>query len=355
MQDPSTAQKVLQQHWATWYTADDFAAMKAAGLNHVRIPLGYWSVPMNESVDPYIPGAWNYLLKALNWAKNNSLNVVLDLHGAPGSQNGYDNSGQRTNNPVWAANPANVSLTIDILTFIVTEIGGMIDVIELLNEPAGFISQDWADTIRQFWQDGYNAVRDAVGGNIKVMIGDAFLGVQSWTGFLDAPSAQGVFMDIHQYQIFNDQQLNFTYDQHISAACSLMSSYDPFNENNLWTVMGEWSTANTDCAQWLNGRGVGARWDGSWFPAAGNPVFGSCDGLTGSSANFSDDYKTFLRQYWEAQVDVGESIQGWIYWAWKTESADEWSYEKGLAGGWIPQDPTERMYPGLCDSVISST
>ena len=109
MQDPSTAQQVLQQHWATWYTADDFAAMKAAGLNHVRcvslqcllparnvsccvsrIPLGYWSVPMNESVDPYIPGAWNYLLQALNWAKNNSLNVVLDLHGAPGSQNGYE-------------------------------------------------------------------------------------------------------------------------------------------------------------------------------------------------------------------------------------------------------------------------
>ena len=34
----------------------------------------------------------------------------------------------------------------------------------------------------------------------------------------------------------------------------------------------------------------------------------------------------------------------------QAESADEWSYQKGLEGGWIPQDPSQRLYPGLCDS-----
>ena len=34
----------------------------------------------------------------------------------------------------------------------------------------------------------------------------------------------------------------------------------------------------------------------------------------------------------------------------QTENADEWSYQKGLEGGWIPQDPSQRLYPGLCDS-----
>jgi hypothetical protein len=33
----------------------------------------------------------------------------------------------------------------------------------------------------------------------------------------------------------------------------------------------------------------------------------------------------------------------------QTESADEWSYQKGLDGGWIPQDPSQRLYPGLCN------
>lgn len=32
----------------------------------------------------------------------------------------------------------------------------------------------------------------------------------------------------------------------------------------------------------------------------------------------------------------------------QAENADEWSYQKGLEGGWIPQDPTDRMYPGIC-------
>ena len=54
-------------------------------------------------------------------------------------------------------------------------------------------------------------------------------------------------------------------------------------------------------------------------------------------------------RYWESQVDIGEAIQGWVYWTWKVEDADDWSYQRGLQGGWIPQDPTERMYPNVCN------
>ena len=54
----------------------------------------------------------------------------------------------------------------------------MVDVIELLNEAAGFMGPAWAAAIRQFWLNGYQAVRQAAGAGIKVMIGDAFLGVQ---------------------------------------------------------------------------------------------------------------------------------------------------------------------------------
>ncbi|KLO17187.1 glycoside hydrolase family 5 protein [Schizopora paradoxa] len=356
LQSFDVANQTLQQHWATWITADDFVAIQEAGLNHVRIPLGFWS-----SVAPYIPGAWPYLLKALNWAKANSLNVILDLHGAPGSQNGYDNSGQRTSQPVWAtgnfnddANITNINRTIQILTFITSEIGGMVDVLELLNEAAGFEGAQWAAAIRQFFQDAYSEVRNVSRPDMKIMIGDAFLGVDSWQDFLTSPSAQGVLMDYHEYQIFSVPELQRTQDEHISFACSLIPDLSNFNNQNLWTVLGEWSAASTDCALWLNGRNVGSRWDGTWFPGPGSPVLGSCAGLTGDSGNFSSDYKTFLRKYWEVQVDIGESVQGWVWWTWKAENADEWDYQKGLAGGWIPQDPTEKLYPGLCSTNSTS-
>lgn len=61
--------------------------------------------------------------------------------------------------------------------------------------------------------------------------------------------------------------------------------------------MGEWSAASTDCALWLNGRGVGSRWDGTLQGDPTTQVHGLCDGLTGSLATFSNDYKTFLRKF----------------------------------------------------------
>lgn len=352
--DSQTARKILTQHWETWITEDDFAAIKAAGLNYVRIPLGYWSVPLTSSdthestsVTPYTPGAWPYLLRGLNWAKKYSIHVILDIHGAPGSQNGYDNSGQRTSNPVWAMNHANVSRTVDTLRYIAENIGGMIDVVELLNEPAGFRGDDWAQTVRQFWLDGYDAVRTAAGNGIKVMIGDAFLGVQNWNGFLTYPRGQGVIMDFHEYQIFSDPELSRSFDEHVAFACTYSDNLSSYQSSNIWTIVGEWSNAVTDCAKWLNGRGVGSRWDGTWFPS-NSQYHGSCTNFTGSYSGFSSTYKTFLRKYWEVQVEIGENVSGWVFWTWKAENADEWSYQKGLEAGWIPRDPTDRQYPQIC-------
>ena len=58
----------------------------------------------------------------------------------------------------------------------------------------------------------------------------------------------------------------------------------------------------------------------------------------------------WVPRYYEAQVAIGEAIQGWVYWTWKVEDADDWSYQRGLEGGWIPQDPSDRMYPDICSS-----
>ncbi|TBU33304.1 glycoside hydrolase [Dichomitus squalens] len=355
MLDADYALDVLQNHWDTWITEDDFAAIAAAGLNHVRMQIGYWSIPITSadtnyttSVTPYIAGAWPYLLRALGWAKKHGVHVILDLHGAPGSQNGYDNSGQR-GSANWAQGD-NVARTVDIVRFVANQIGGMIDVLELLNEPGGWQS-DIADVIGQYWQDGYNAVRNATGTSLKVMIGDAFLGVDNWDGFLTYPDAQGVLMDFHEYQIFNYDQLEMSQDEHINYSCQVLQTLSNYAKSNLYTVSGEWSNAITDCAKWLNGRGVGARWDGTW--QSNQPTFGSCDGYTGNMSTFSDDYKNFLRKYFESQVAIGEAVQGWIFWTWKAENADDWSYQKGLEGGWIPQDPTDRLYPDICSNSTS--
>ncbi|TEB33365.1 glycoside hydrolase family 5 protein [Coprinellus micaceus] len=353
LMDRQDADALLKQHWETWITEDDFIAIKAAGLNHVRIPVGYWSVPVTSgdtrystSPDPYIPGAWPYLLRGLNWARKHGVHVIIDLHGAPGSQNGYDNSGQRTGSPRWALDQDNVGRTVDVVKFIAQNVGGLIDVLELLNEPAGFRGDAWESAVRGFWEDGYDAVREVAGEEMRVMIGDAFLGVNHWTNFLVPPRGHDVLMDFHEYQIFGDDQLDRSVDEHVEFACGYTQTLPNFAAGNIWTVVGEWSNAITDCARWLNGRNVGARWDNTYSDTG--RYHGSCDGYTGSFGNFSDSYRQTLRRYFEVQIEIGERVQGWVFWTWKAEEADEWSYQRGLEGGWIPRDPTDRMYPNIC-------
>jgi aryl-phospho-beta-D-glucosidase BglC (GH1 family) len=54
----------------------------------VRIPIGYWAYDVAPG-EPFIQGQHNYLLKAISWAQAYNIKVIIDLHGAPGSQNGH--------------------------------------------------------------------------------------------------------------------------------------------------------------------------------------------------------------------------------------------------------------------------
>lgn len=103
----NTSLTLLDNHFKTWITEDDFEQIKTNGFNLVRIPIGYWAWKQNTDKnlyidnitfnDPYVSDGLQlkYLNNALEWAQKYELNVWLDLHGAPGSQNGFDNSGER--------------------------------------------------------------------------------------------------------------------------------------------------------------------------------------------------------------------------------------------------------------------
>lgn len=79
-QQDSNAESVLQSHWASWATQGDFQKIAGAGLNMVRIPVGYWAFEKYEN-DPYVKGAAEYLDQAIGWAADAGLNVWVDLHG----------------------------------------------------------------------------------------------------------------------------------------------------------------------------------------------------------------------------------------------------------------------------------
>lgn len=214
------------------------------------------------------------------------------------------------------------------------------------------------DVVHDYFTTAYNIIRHPNGqgldSSIIVLIHDAFMNGTYWGDYLTAAEGtHDVVMDTHQYQVFVDSLLNLTLDEHLEYTCNNLST--AISQYELPIIVGEWTNAITDCGYWVNGRNQGARWDGTF---AGDSAFNnSCAGLSRDASTFSSDYLTFLRKYWEAQVDTFETSYGWIQWAWKIEAgySDEWSYKAGLQYGWIPQDPTERQYPDICASYSSPT
>lgn len=82
-----TADVVFARHWDTWTTQDDIAKIVKFGLNVIRIPVGFW---MREDLvhawEHFPRGGLAYLDRLVGWAADAGLYVIIDLHGAPGSQ-----------------------------------------------------------------------------------------------------------------------------------------------------------------------------------------------------------------------------------------------------------------------------
>jgi len=51
-------------------------------LNHVRLPIGFWAFEISGG-EPYRQGQLPYLTKAVQWAKNQGLKVIVRPPCAP--------------------------------------------------------------------------------------------------------------------------------------------------------------------------------------------------------------------------------------------------------------------------------
>jgi glucan 1,3-beta-glucosidase len=349
---PSQAASTIENHYATFVTEQDFASMANAGLDHVRIPYSYWAVVTYDD-DPYVfRTSWRYLLRGIEWARKYGLRVNLDVHGLPGSQNGWNHSG-RQGTIGWlngTDGTLNAQRSLDIHDqlsqfFAQDRYKNIIAFYGLANEPR--MTYLNVSAVNAWSASVYQTIRQN-GVNANIVFGDGFLGLPNWKGQLQGYS--GLVLDVHQYVIFNDAQIIFNHTAKINYACtgwteqaeqsmSTSTGYGP-------TMFAEWSQADTDCATYLNDVNVGNRWTGTYN--SGNPdtqvlsplcpakTNCECTDANADPSTYSSAYKQWLLMFAEAQMVSFEKGWGWWYWTWKTESAPQWSYEAGLAAGILP-------------------
>ncbi|KAH6647968.1 beta-glucosidase 6 [Truncatella angustata] len=360
-----TAASTIEKHYATFVTEQTFIEIADAGLDHVRIPYSYWAVETYDD-DPYVfRTSWRYLLRGIEWARKHGLRVNLDLHALPGSQNGWNHSGRQgvigwlngTNGDTNRQRSLDVHDRLSKF-FAQDRYKNVVTFYGLANEPR-MVNLD-ATAVVQWTTDAYNLVRGN-GLTTNLVFGDGFMGLQNWQGKLT--NMDGLVLDVHQYVIFNNDQIVYPHQEKVTYACSgwteqtkqsldTSTGYGP-------TMFAEWSQADTDCGKYVTNVGWGNRWEGTYdsgnastealtpkCPAKNSSC--SCTMADADVGTYSDEYKKFLLMFAQAQMTSFEYGWGWWYWTWDTESAPLWSYKQGLAAGILPAKAYDKSYS--CDS-----
>lgn len=296
---------VLQPHWDTWLNETHIEILSEAGFQYARIPIGYWILDRNAT-EPLPAGGWYYLERAIGWLGKHGMKAVIDLHGAPGSQNGHDNSGK--SGPIEWNTPTNINRTVHVLGMLASRVvawdsnktmAGVVAGIETLNEPwsTAVNGPITFDTLRAFYVQAYDAIRTA-GFNGIIWISDAFAGSQPWEGVLAPPDYTNVMLDSHLYHAFGGPTSNMTPWAVTDYVCSNDAPGVSARTDADWVVVGEWSNAlkqgNTptgpnaltpDAASWLRSMTAAQMraWDGSY---AGGPGRGNGPGKGSFFWNF---------------------------------------------------------------------
>lgn len=233
----SDAPDRLKKFRDSFITEADFAWLAEQDVNLIRLPVGYW---LFGSASPY-HATVEYVDRAFEWAAKHNLQILLDLHGAPGSQNGNDHSG--CTGPIgWCDSGHNYGAqTLNILARICQRYGQSPQLwgIELLNEPSPQIPPK---ELRQFYKRGYDLVTTGCAEQVKVVAHDAF---RPWRWPLHFPLFKypRLIIDHHHYQLFTEKDRGLSPWQQVRRARRWLYWQLALPRLTHNTMIGEWSLA----------------------------------------------------------------------------------------------------------------
>lgn len=281
----------LARHRASFITANDFKWLAQQGIEAVRLPLGWWVF----GAGPYVP-AVEYVDLAFEWSRQAGLAVILDLHGAPGSQNGNDHSG-RSGPTRWQVQAGHITKSLEVIRRLAERYKNHPNLygIELLNEPGWSVP---AAALKNYYRQGYWQVRQVVGERVKVIFSDGYRHY-SWAGLYRTPAYSNTAQDVHLYQVFSEQDRHLSFNSHLNKATGwqkMIRQLQTYND----VLVGEWSLA---------------------LP---------------SEVYDQRQINHQMQAYARAQLAAfAQARAGWFFWTYKTESAPAWSLRDSIISGWL--------------------
>lgn len=172
---------------SNWITRNDFNQIAQDGFNIVRIPILY---DVLEEVDGY-----EWLDHAIEWAKENNLYTIIDLHGLPGRQSREHHTGEADVN-LFFKDCNYLRQAVQIWTRIAKRYRDMPHVVgyDLMNEPMG---ADSAEQVLYAQYQIYQAIRRVDSKHI-IFIEDGYKGISHMVNPVWG-CMENVVLSTHQY------------------------------------------------------------------------------------------------------------------------------------------------------------
>lgn len=314
----------LRQHWQTFITRDDFSWLAGIGINAVRIPIGHWifgaNYPYHRTYGdyqyPFVEGGIDILDQAFQWSEDLGLAIILDLHAAPGCQNGFDNGGIK-DVCEWHTDESYINHSLWVLGQLAERYHGRpaLHGIEVLNEPRWDID---TNLLKKYTADGYYRIRKyCKAEDVAVVFHDGFRSYKEYLGFMKEPEFENVVFDIHRYQCFERVDIDSDIYGHVrKTVVDWKQEADAIiQEMDQWTYVGEWSL------------GLDLRVVSLWANGPFNHALEKMD-------KFQMDVA--YRAYASAQLATYEKYLGWFFWSYKTETTPAWCFRDCVHNGWLP-------------------
>ncbi len=186
--------RLMKLYRDSYIGARDFPIIRSFGMNLVRLPFEYALLEDDAKPMTVRPDAFLYLDRCIEWAEQNDMYVLLDLHGAAGRQNEYAHSGWAKQNGFWKS-PEDQKRTLWLWGEIAKRYAKRDSVMgfEPLNEPWG----GGPDALLDFTKRWYAKVRPLAPEKILVMPG-----MGGGIEFYGDPKEHGwenVMFDMHWY------------------------------------------------------------------------------------------------------------------------------------------------------------
>lgn len=271
-------EELMDYYWRCFFTEEDFRIIKEdLGMNTIRLPFYYRNILNDDLSRRDEEKAFAYLDWFIQTAAEQELYIILDLHGAPGSQNGYEHSGASEREANLWDSPENVAATIDIWDFISEhytnirpDLGKWIATYDLLNEPTRHYK---AETDKDCWDVMdriYDTIRENGDGHVITMEG-------CWDfGNLPDPADYGWENVQYEYHWYNWNADTIGYDVFLAYqdAFNIGRDYDVpvligeftcFEDKEAWEyLLTEFDSRYYSWTVWNYKTAVTGWWTSSW-------------------------------------------------------------------------------------------